>query len=80
MWAFRVWGAGVNGGSERSLNPDRRTGPLVTRLSYRLLPGHQTAPAGRIPAGRRTRPVTVLRSAQAFFRDRCGRPGKRPET
>jgi hypothetical protein len=56
---------------------------LVTRLSYRILFGHQTARAGRIASARQTLPATLLRSTQAFLRNRasdsvCGFEGNRP--
>src|SRR5262249_48985045 len=49
-----------------------RPGRLASRLSYRILPSPRTAPLVRIPPVRRTRSATVLRSTQAFFRDRAG--------
>ena len=40
--------------TERCLLRTARSAVLVTRLSYRILFGHQTARAGRIPSARQT--------------------------
>ena len=52
QWTFRVWGAGIDG--ESSGGRLRTAGPavLVTRLSYRILSGRQTARAARIAPAR----------------------------
>jgi hypothetical protein len=44
---------------------------LVTRMSYRILFDHQTALTGRIAQPGQTRSLAVLRSTQAFLRDRA---------
>ena len=72
QWAFLVGGAGIDWRIEPAPVPDHRLGRLATRLSYRILPGPRTAPVARIATRRRKRPATVLRSAQAFLRDRAG--------
>ncbi len=59
---------GLAGGQAKV--PVDRPGRLATRLSYRILPGPRTAPVARFARARRGRPATVLRSTQAFLRDR----------